>query len=195
MPKQLLIVFVKNLTLGKVKTRLAKTIGNDNAFKIYEKLVSITEQVTSTVEFEKHIYFSNEVITTKWHNEEKLVQTGQDIGERMLNAFKDGFDKGYEQIILIGSDLPEISEEIITKGFEALKQSELVFGPAQDGGYYLIGMNKLSPTLFQNKPWSQPNLLQTTLSETNDYSLLKELNDIDTIEDLRNSFLNNQFKF
>ena len=195
MPKQLLIVFVKNLTLGKVKTRLAKTIGNDNAFKIYEKLVSITEQVTSAVEFEKHIYFSNEVIKTKWHNDKKFVQTGEDIGERMLNAFKDGFDKGYEQIILIGSDLPEISEEMITKGFEALKQSQLVFGPAQDGGYYLIGMNELSPLLFQNKPWSQPNLLQATLFEINDYSLLTELNDIDTIEDLRNSFLNNQFNF
>lgn len=195
MPKQLLIVFVKNLTLGKVKTRLAKTIGNDNAFKIYEKLVSITEQVTSAVEFEKHIYFSNEVIKTKWHNDKKFVQTGEDIGERMLNAFKDGFGRGYEQIILIGSDLPEISEEMITKGFEALKQSQLVFGPAQDGGYYLIGMNELSPLLFQNKPWSQPNLLQATLFEINDYSLLTELNDIDTIEDLRNSFLNNQFNF
>ncbi len=195
MPKQLLIVFVKNLTLGKVKTRLAKTIGNDRAFKIYEELVLITENATANVKFEKHIYFSNNVINSKWITDKKFVQTGEDIGERMLNAFRDGFTKGFEQIILIGSDLPNISEQIINSGFEALKHSETVFGPAQDGGYYLVGMNRLSSTLFLNKPWSQPSLLKDTLSEINDYSLLHELNDIDTIEDLRESFLNTQFNF
>jgi rSAM/selenodomain-associated transferase 1 len=195
MSKQLLIVFVKNLTLGKVKTRLAKTIGNNNAFNIYKELVSITEKATVNITIEKHIYFSNEIINSKWITDEKFVQTGEDIGERMFNAFKNSFAKGYEQILLIGSDLPDISEEIILKGFEALNQSEVTFGPAQDGGYYLIGMNTLPPTIFQNKPWSQSSLLRTTLEELNDYSLLGKLNDIDTIEDLRNSTLNNQFKF
>lgn len=195
MPRQLLIVFVKNLTLGKVKTRLAKTIGDINAFNIYKELVSITEHVTSNVQFERHIYFSNEIIDTKWISDKKFIQTEGDIGERMLNAFTDGFNKGFEQIILIGSDLPTISEQIINSGFEALNHSDVVFGPAQDGGYYLVGMNKLPTTLFNNKPWSQPSLLQETLKDLNNYSLLKELNDIDTIEDLRNSFLNQKFEF
>lgn len=195
MSKQLLIVFVKNLTIGKVKTRLAKTIGNDNAFNIYKELVSITEKATANIDFEKHIYFSNEIIDSKWPSDKKFIQTGEDIGERMLNAFKDGFNKGFERIILIGSDLPNISEQIINSGFEALTQSEIVFGPALDGGYYLVGMNTLSSTIFINKPWSQPNLLNQTLSEIKNYSLLEVLNDIDTIEDLRDSFLNTQFEY
>jgi glycosyltransferase A (GT-A) superfamily protein (DUF2064 family) len=113
----------------------------------------------------------------------------------MSNAFKNSFENGFDQIVLIGSDLPDISKNIIETSFSALKQSNTVFGPAQDGGYYLVGMNSFSPSIFINKPWSQPNLLKSTLIETSDYSLLIELNDIDTIEDLKNSHLNTQFNF
>ena len=195
MPKQLLIIFVKNIVLGKVKTRLAKTIGNTGAFNVYKTLFNITQTETLKLDIDRHIYYSDVVINSSWPNDDKFIQKGNGIGERMLNAFKDGFNKGYEQIILIGSDLPDISEDIISTGFEALKYSKTVFGPAQDGGYYLVGMNTLSPTIFLNKPWSQPDLLKSTLTQINDYSLLNELNDIDTIEDLRSSFLNTQFRF
>ena len=195
MQKQLLIIFVKNIVLGKVKTRLAKTIGNSGAFNVYKALYNITQTETLKIDVDRHIYFSDIVINSSWPNDEKFVQNGNGIGERMLNAFKDGFDKGYEQIILIGSDLPDISERIINTGFNALKHSEIVFGPAQDGGYYLVGMNKMSPNIFLNKPWSQPNLLKETLTELYNYSLLNELNHKDTIDDQRASHLNNQFSF
>jgi len=194
MPKQLLIIFVKNIVLGKVKTRLAKTIGNENAFNIYKELVSITENATKNLSIKKHIYFSDEIINSKWVNDDKFVQTGKNIGERMANAFKASFDKGYEQIILIGSDLPDLTSEIILDGFKALNQNKIVFGPAEDGGYYLIGMNTFNNSLFQNKPWSQTNLLKTTLQELNNYTLLSELNDIDTIDDLKKSSLNISFQ-
>lgn len=195
MPKQLLIIFVKNIVLGKVKTRLAKTIGNTGAFNVYKVLYNITQTETLKLDIDRHIYFSDVVINSSWPGDEKFTQNGNGIGERMLNAFKAGFNKGYEQIVLIGSDLPDISEAIITSGFKALKYSNIVFGPAQDGGYYLVGMKSFQPTLFLNKPWSQPNLLKETLTEVNNYSLLEELNDIDTIEDLRTSFVNKQFEF
>ena len=195
MPKQLLIIFVKNIALGKVKTRLAKTIGNTGAFNVYKVLYNITQTETLKLDIDRHIYFSDVVINSSWPGDEKFTQNGNGIGERMLNAFKAGFNKGYEQIVLIGSDLPDISEAIITSGFKALKYSNIVFGPAQDGGYYLVGMKSFQPTLFLNKPWSQPNLLKETLTEVNNYSLLEELNDIDTIEDLRTSFVNKQFEF
>ena len=188
MRKKLLIVFVKNIKLGKVKTRLAKTIGNEAALEVYKELVTITEKVTSNLAFDKVIYFSDEVIASKWKNSEKKLQFGLDLGERMKNAFADGFHLEYDSIVLIGSDLPEISATIISNGFAKLKKNDVVFGPAQDGGYYLIGMNKLYPCVFEDKPWSRPNLLEVTTSElkqkNTSFLFLETLNDIDTYDDL-----------
>ena len=188
MKKELLIIFVKNIKLGKVKTRLAKTIGDEAAFEVYKELVSLTENATNNQSLDKRIYFSDSVIETKWKNDFKTIQFGIDLGERMKNAFVDGFELGYENIILIGSDLPDISNSIIENGFKALQKSEVVFGPAEDGGYYLIGMSKLNAFIFEDKPWSQLNLLDVTLKQLNqqniNFSLLEILNDIDTYEDL-----------
>ncbi|WP_179337070.1 TIGR04282 family arsenosugar biosynthesis glycosyltransferase [Winogradskyella ludwigii] len=188
MNKSLVIVFVKNIKLGTVKTRLAKTIGDYGAFDVYTELVKITEKATETLDFDKRIYFSNAVVDTQWKNEFKTVQHGSDLGERMLNAFKEGFAAGYEKIVLIGSDLPDINSTHITKGIDALNTSEVVFGPAEDGGYYLVGMSKLNTSIFTNKPWSQPHLLKSTLQELHKnnvtVSTLDILNDIDTYEDL-----------
>lgn len=188
MKKKLLIVFVKSLQIGKVKTRLAKTIGDLGAFEVYKELVLITDKVTSIIDFDKIIYFSDSIDQTRWITSEKRVQIGIDLGDRMKNAFDDGFKNGYQKIILIGSDLPQISKEIIMKGFDELENSDVVFGPAQDGGYYLIGMNTVYESIFENKPWSQPNLLKTTLAELKqqmtNFSMIETLNDIDTFEDL-----------
>ncbi len=191
MNKALVIVFVKNIKLGKVKTRLAKTIGDQGAFEVYKALVKITETVTAEMTTDKRIYFSDVVIDTKWEGCYKTVQKGNDLGARMKNAFNTGFKDGYERIVLIGSDLPDIETKHIENGLEALKTSQVVFGPALDGGYYLIGMSKMYDTVFDNKPWSQSHLLDITLSELDKnnitYKLLETLNDIDTFEDLKNS--------
>ena len=188
MNKSLVIVFVKNIKLGTVKTRLAKTIGDFGAFEVYSELVKITEKATEQLDIDKRIYFSNAIVDHQWKGEFKAVQHGADLGERMLNAFKDGFNEGYEKIVLIGSDLPDINSTHIKNGLDALTTNEVVFGPAEDGGYYLVGMSKLNPEIFTNKPWSQPNLLQLTLQElqSNQISVgtLDTLNDIDTYEDL-----------
>ncbi len=106
----------------------------------------------------------------------------------MKNAFKQGFEDGYERIILIGSDLPDITANHINKGLEALKQNEVSFGPAEDGGYYLIGLSKMHNFVFDNKPWSKTHLLEETLSELKEngvtFTTLVTLNDIDTYDDL-----------
>ena len=167
MNKNLLIVFVKNIILGKVKTRLAKSIGDAGAFKIYSELVQVTEHATNNIQTDKHIYFSDVIIPSKWQQDQKSVQEGANLGERMKNAFRDGFEKGYENIVLIGSDLPNISKEIIDTGFDRLQENEIVFGPAEDGGYYLIGMTKMNASIFENKPWSTSELLEITLHELN----------------------------
>lgn len=186
--KNLLIVFVKNIRLGKVKTRLAQTIGDENAFLIYKELVKITEEATQQLQHcAIQIYFSDIIIKTKWKGCQKFVQQGNDLGEKMQDAFHRGFAMGYQKIILIGSDLPDISASIIQLGFDELIKNDIVFGPAEDGGYYLVGMKKLHPTIFQNKPWSNEELLSLTLKELSDYKLqlLPFLNDIDVYEDLK----------
>lgn len=191
MSKSLLIVFVKNMKLGQVKTRLAKSIGNQSAFEIYKILVEKTELAIRDLEIDKHIYFSDTAIETEWKKNFKTVQDGHNLGERMKNAFKDGFNKGYENIILIGSDLPDITAEIINNAFESLNKKEVVFGPAEDGGYYLIGMKQLHEFIFDNKPWSTSALLDDTLKELKanniTVDLMETLNDIDTFEDLKSS--------
>ena len=191
MTKNLLIVFVKNIILGKVKTRLAKTIGDEGAFQIYSELVGITEHETRQVNATRHIYFSDVIIASRWENDAKFTQEGVDLGERMKNAFLHGFQQGYDNIIVIGSDLPNISKEIIENGFEQLKNNDIVFGPADDGGYYLLGMSHMTSSIFEDKPWSQSNLLEVTLEEISEQgksvALLETMNDIDTFEDLVNS--------
>lgn len=186
--QNLLIVFVKNIILGKVKTRLAKTIGNKGAFDIYSELVAITEKETQKLDVDRHIYFSDIVISSKWNGDLKFVQQGTDLGEKMQNALSNGFKKGYKNIIIIGSDLPNISVEIIERGFEMLGSKEVVIGPAEDGGYYLLGISKILPFIFEDKPWSESSLLELTLKQLSERELsvgvLKPLNDIDTFEDL-----------
>ena len=199
MTKDLVIVFVKNIKLGKVKTRLAKTIGNQGAFEVYKELVEITEKATTQVTADKRIYFSDVIIAEKWEGFEKYVQEGEDLGARMKNAFAKGFEDGYERIVLIGSDLPDITASHIENGLQALNTSDVVFGPAIDGGYYLIGQTKINACVFDNMPWSESNLLEVTLQKLNagniSFSALNTLNDIDTIEDLEaSSFYQNNFE-
>ncbi len=198
MRKDLIIVFAKNILLGKVKTRLAISIGDQAAFEIYKHLVELTEQETARVNSaDVHVYFSDVIIEEKWPDFPKYVQEGKDLGERMYNAFKQGFDLGYERIIGIGSDLPDITAEIMKEGIHSLDESDVVFGPAEDGGYYLLGMTRLIPEIFRNKAWSTETLLRDTLQELEslNYSvtLLTTLNDVDTLEDLERSSIGERF--
>jgi rSAM/selenodomain-associated transferase 1 len=196
--ENLLIIFAKNIVLGKVKTRLAKTVGDTAAFNVYRELIDITEkQSLSMVNCDVHVYFSDVKINALWPNTEKFVQHGNDLGERMMNAFKNSFNNGYKRVIGVGSDLPDLTAEIMMQGLDVLKSNDTVFGPSEDGGYYLIGMTHLIPQIFENKAWSTELLLDDTVKELKelDYStvLLETLNDVDTIEDLRNSSLAEKF--
>ncbi len=198
MEKQLLIVFAKNIVLGKVKTRLAKTQGDSFAFNVYRRLVDITERESLRVKSaDVHVYFSDVVINSKWPNQEKFVQQGNDLGDRMKHAFEQGFAKGYDRIIGVGADLPDLSAEVMEEGLAALENTDTVFGPSEDGGYYLIGMRKMIPQVFENKPWSTDALLEITQAELKELgfscAILKTLNDVDTIEDLKASWLGAEF--
>ncbi len=194
MGQELLMIFVKNPVPGKVKTRLAKTMGADKAFEIYQELLDHTHRVTKNLSIDKAVMYSDEIIDGDvWDkgNYEKWVQEGSDLGKRMLNAFKNAFQKGYRKAVIIGSDCFEITSKIISESFEAIPQNNFVIGPTHDGGYYLIGMTALHTALFKNKKWSSEEVLQDTLIDIRNmngsYKLLAELTDIDTEEDLLQS--------
>jgi rSAM/selenodomain-associated transferase 1 len=191
--KKLFIVFAKNGELGKVKTRLAQTIGNEGALRVYLDLLQITEEVSSAVEnVYLRIYFSDYRLEDLWPGIEKYIQQGADLGQRMKNAFEQGFNDGFTSIVGIGADLPEITPMHISDAFHALESTDFVFGPALDGGYYLVGMSfDKGLYVFENKPWSTEDLFQLTKAEIleNQHSMfeLETLNDIDTLEDLKAS--------
>lgn len=197
--ENLLIVFVKNTIKGRVKTRLAKTIGDEAALEVYSHLVGITEKETQKLtDCEVHVYFTEKKHSRFWPNNEKFIQSEGDLGARMRGAFQNGFNSGYKKIICIGSDLPDLTSEIISEGLRVLEHKDTVFGPAKDGGYYLVGMKELIPEIFTNKPWSTPSLLLLTTDELTQtgrsFKLLEALNDVDTFEDLKESSIAMSFK-
>lgn len=200
MQKNLLIVFAKNKLFGKVKTRLAKTIGEESAYEVYEALYHITEQescAVSTADVEVH--YSHFIDAETWVDCRKFVQVGESLGERMKHAFTEGFKQGYQTIIGIGADLPEIQHELIEEAFRKLESSDFTFGPAEDGGYYLVGMSNASGRyIFDDKPWSTKELLKITkaeiVSKKQSITFLETLNDIDTVEDLEKSAIGTQFE-
>ncbi|MCZ6900143.1 MAG: TIGR04282 family arsenosugar biosynthesis glycosyltransferase [Bacteroidetes bacterium] len=190
--KDALIVFVKNPILGNVKTRLAQKIGLKNALRIYQKLLNHTLKIILPLTQDVIICYSEEVIIDDmWtgHQFLKEKQIGIDLGDKMSNAFKDYFSKGYKKICIIGSDNLEITTEIIEQAFHVLNETDIVIGPADDGGYYLAGMKAQYSEIFKNKSWSTSRVLEETINDLKDqtlsYSLLKTLSDIDTYKDLK----------
>lgn len=190
MSKSLLIIFAKNPGLGKVKTRIAAALGNEKALAIYHILLTHTIEVTRDLNIDKTVVYSDYVDSEdKWENDiySKDIQRGNNLGERMHNAFLAGFAKGYQHICIIGTDNLEITPGIIDRAFFDLKNHDLVVGPAKDGGYYLLGMKKMYSALFQNKKWSTSSVLKDTLQDTAALKLsvaqLPLLNDVDTKED------------
>lgn len=190
--KSLLIVFVKNLIVGNVKSRLALTIGYNNALEIYKNLLNKTHQVAIEIPFDKQVAYSssmekNDIWEATFFN--KTIQHGEDIGERMYNAFCKAFADGYENVILIGSDIINLRSEIVIDAFDQLQQSDLVIGPAVDGGYYLIGLKRPMKQLFENKEWSTNKVFIQTLKSSLEMdlkiSLEPELADFDRIEDYK----------
>ncbi|MDG1394667.1 MAG: TIGR04282 family arsenosugar biosynthesis glycosyltransferase [Flavobacteriaceae bacterium] len=191
MNKNIIIVFVRNPKLGKVKTRLSKTIGNEDALKVYKILLKHTESVLGTASSDKVVYYSEEIQKNDLWNAsiyQKKLQKGTDLGARMLMAFETAFEDSYENVVIVGSDLFELKPIHLKKAFEALENHEVVLGPSLDGGYYLLGMTKLHPTLFKNKQWGTDSVLESTLKDLKKHNvkLLEALNDIDTFEDLQN---------
>jgi len=188
--KKALIIFTRNPELGQCKTRLAKTIGDEAALKIYTFLLQHTAQVSEPVKADKYVFYSETINKNDlWNTDiyKKKLQFGTDLGSRMLNAFTELFSLGYENIIIIGSDLLDLDQNRIEHAFQQLNYHDIVIGPSKDGGYYLLGMKEIYEPIFKNKTWGTEMVLKETLNDLQNWNieLLEELNDIDTFEDMR----------
>ena len=212
--ENVLIIFLKYPEPGKVKTRLAKDIGDEKACAIYKLLA---ENVIKNIltknpgTYDVHVFFTpadreteirtwlkpilndNQGIKTQFR-----TQAGSDLGERMSNAFKEILqEKGCKKCIIVGTDCPEIDTTLIENAFDVLKEKDIIIGPCKDGGYYLLGMSRpvpvsfkqgIVPDLFVDIDWSTDRVFEQTMEKVQknnlSCSILKTLVDIDTIEDL-----------
>lgn len=203
MNKNLVLMFVKEPKLGFVKTRLAKNLGNENTLELYKCFVKdlILTITNTSYDFKLCTYGDEESIKNVFGDFNNFKQKDGDLGIKMKKAFEEMFLQNYENIVLIGSDTPHITEKIFTETFEVLNKNKLVLGPSEDGGYYLIACNKnfYYKDIFTNISWSTDEVLTQTLQKVNkdEVYLLKYLNDIDVIEDLNDfyqEFKNSFFK-
>jgi len=185
MQNNIVVIFSRSPVLGKVKTRLAKEVGNIKAFEIHNKLFKLTGNITNSIDFDREYYLSEEILKVPVENYK--LQQGNDLGERMLNAITDEL-KVAQKVCVIGIDCPDLTSNDISMAFEQLNNYDVVLGPASDGGYYLIGMKIINYQLFSNISWGTGLVLEETLNACSasglSATLLRKLTDVDETKDI-----------
>nr|WP_228027984.1 TIGR04282 family arsenosugar biosynthesis glycosyltransferase [Costertonia aggregata] len=188
--KNLLLIFTRNPEQGKCKTRLAATVGDETALDIYKFLLEHTVTITQKLDCAKQVWYSEEIWDNDiWDNTvfDKKLQKGDTLGTRMAHAFQEGFAAGYEKIMIIGSDMFDLSQNDFENAFQQLTENDFVLGAAEDGGYYLLGMKIFKAELFKGKDWGTASVLEATLNDLKNetYHILEERNDVDLYEDIK----------
>ncbi len=189
------ILFVKLPEPGKVKSRLEQYMDGSMVQRLYECLVLDTIDMLEQVKVPFRICYAPpdaQERVRQWLGQaySYMPQTGNDLGERMEQAFIRVFTEGVDLALLIGSDIPSLTAEIIDDAFRSFSACDAVIGPARDGGYYLIGFKKrtFEPGIFRDMKWSTETVLRETIGKLEKAQLtmhrLPELRDIDTLEDL-----------
>ncbi len=190
-----LVVFLKYPEPGKVKTRLGKTIGMESAAKLYEIFVRGTFRLVEKVDVGR--VFAAIDPPEKIGQFQKYIpgkvtvfpQAGDDLGKRMNHAIRYLCSVGAEKVAVLGTDSPTLPSEYLLRAFNILDTDDLVIGPAEDGGYYLIALKEPVDALFQNISWSSAEVLKSTIQYAQklglSYSLLPAWYDIDDLITLR----------
>lgn len=189
-----LLLFVKYPDKGKVKSRLSQEFGEDTVLLLYEAFVLDVLETVNKGKYRFKICFhppSAQEKIASWLGKSYfyMPQNGSDLGEKMKNAFALAFSEGFEKVILIGSDIPDLPKEIIDEAFAS--DGEAVIGPATDGGYYLIGFKHSTflPRIFEGMQWSTASVFERTMEIFRKHSykvhILPQWRDVDTPEDLK----------
>ncbi|HEX9666386.1 MAG TPA: TIGR04282 family arsenosugar biosynthesis glycosyltransferase [Thermodesulfobacteriota bacterium] len=196
----MLLIFVKYPEPKKVKTRLAKNIGFENAAMFYRKMAEqIIYDLSKLADHRKIVFFDpperkNDVMRwLKFNGLSFIAQEGNSLGEKMSNAFSHAFSLGADKTVIIGTDCPQITIQTILTAFEKLETSEVVIGPSYDGGYYLLGLRRFIPEIFHDIDWSTNLVFDQTIKKLRHSGIksdcLEMLRDVDTIYDISNDQL------
>ncbi len=190
------LIMVRYPAAGKVKTRLAAAMGEEKAADFYRICAHriLREMGNLPDSIGKYIFYTDSRDRQgmmEWAGPGFMLreQVGVDLGQRLTNAFKEAFADGVGKAVILASDVPDISADIINESLQALDHYDLVLGPCHDGGYYLLGMNAAHPQLFQGIPWSSPEVTERTLARAGKLGLkifmLPALIDIDDFADFK----------
>lgn len=189
-----LLVIAKRPQPGRTKTRLTPPLTSEQATQLYACLLQDTLELARAVpKVSRFILYTP---TSEWRYFTKLApdfallaQDGNDLGERLDNALTDCLEKGFSQVVIMNSDGPTLPADYVVQAFTRLNKVDAVFGPSEDGGYYLVGLTRPQPRLLREIKMSTPTVLQDTLAlakaENVRVSLLPTWHDIDTIDDLQ----------
>jgi uncharacterized protein len=192
-----IIIFTRFPEPGLTKTRLIPVLGPEGACRLHreltEKIVAQVQQIKKSYPLMVEIHFSGgsreQMAGWLGRDFQFVIQEEGDLGARMRQAFQKGFRQGWKRVVLIGSDLPDLTPAILRESFDRLTNHDLVLGPARDGGYYLIGLKANQPELFGNPiVWGTRAVLKNTLKTAAQLglrtALLARLRDVDRPEDL-----------
>jgi hypothetical protein len=190
------LLFVKLPAPGRAKTRLGRAVGVDAAADLSRAFTEAALERYRAADRSPVICFTpenSEGAVRDWlgHGLEYRPQHGADLGERMENAFREAFERGAHAAILAGTDVPDLEPERLLEAERALRGNDAVLGPAEDGGYHLIGLTRrgFSPDLFRDVPWSTPRVLPRTLARLTARGMavhqLPTCADVDELADLR----------
>jgi len=183
-----LIIFLRFPEWGKVKTRLAETVGPDKALLIYKELSELTLRFAFGLSIPVYLFYENALPAeieriSAFHY---VRQTEGNLGDKIIHALKYVRER-HQKIIIIGSDCPDLMPSDIINAIDHLDQVDIVIGPSEDGGYYLLGCREVFPEIFESISWSTSSVLQETVAKVErkglSYSLLRMLADIDTEDD------------
>ncbi len=190
MNSQAIVVLAKNLTRGNVKTRLAKTVGEERAYQIYKELLEYTEVLLDSISIPRYIFWANEISPKPEYFSHQAyhhkLQRGENLGERMENAFSEILHL-HKKVLIIGTDCPYLKKNHLEEAFFSLQIYDYCIGPALDGGYYLLGLKEFSSTWFRNITWSTEKVFSETQRKAREMELkgyvLPVLGDVDVEED------------
>jgi rSAM/selenodomain-associated transferase 1 len=196
MNTDLIIVFLRAPEKGKVKTRLAATIGDEKALEVYTRMLEHTIKEVARTDLPREAWFAD-TLPKQGPGASlgftMLEQHGEDLGARMSHAFQRAFLSGFRRVVIVGTDCPGLSTGIIHQAFSELDKHDVVIGPTRDGGYYLLGARCVVPDVFRNKNWSSDSVAKDTFHDLDrlghSYALLPKLIDVDTEADLADVIL------
>jgi rSAM/selenodomain-associated transferase 1 len=194
--KKALILFAKRPVPGRVKTRLSPPLTLEEAAELYRcMLEDILAKTALLAGVDRHVYYEPDPEAALYFahvapGTASASQRGADLGERMAHAFGELFAAGYEEITIIGTDLPDIPVAYIADAYRQLASENVdaVFGPSEDGGYYLLALRELHGGLFLDIPWSSGSELKRSIERGRQAGLniylLPMWHDVDTAADL-----------